>query len=126
MELKRLLGIIYTLDYLTCPLESTQSSVFRVSVRLATLDLAGASVAEISEVVIIQSSHNRNSKRVSEQTLQTVSKSLDLLFSSNKSRRQYLFRAQNIRNKAFSYLNQPYHNSGDNVTKVHEMSIYAP
>jgi len=52
MELKTLLGTIYTLDYLCCPLASAPFSVFRVSARLATLDLAGASVAEISEVVI--------------------------------------------------------------------------
>lgn len=52
VELKRLLGTIYTLDYLSCPLASARFSAFRVSARLATLDLTGASVAEISEVVI--------------------------------------------------------------------------
>ena len=52
MKLKRLPGTIYTLDYLFCPLTSARFSVFRVSARLVKLDLAGASVAEISEVVI--------------------------------------------------------------------------
>ena len=55
MKLKRLLWTIYTLDYLPCPLTSARFSVFRVSARLITLDLAGASVAEISEVVIYNS-----------------------------------------------------------------------